>query len=200
MKPVVYLIENESGLASILSKWITDWKYTVKSFKTVSDSVNDENTEPNAILIDLKLIDKKNKDLLKSKFRNEIPIVILGNKPYFELTEAYNFYDACSVPHEPERLKQILKNSVSYYQLETENKILKTVVANPGYNNHSHNDNKIILSDSVILNGVVPLEKVKEDLVRHAYDLCNGNILTAAKKLKIGRATMYRLLHKYDII
>jgi len=46
---------------------------------------------------------------------------------------------------------------------------------------------------------IVPFEKIKENAVRHALKITNGNIAEAAKKLKIGRATLYRLVEKYKI-
>jgi len=46
---------------------------------------------------------------------------------------------------------------------------------------------------------VTPLEKLKENAVRHALKIANGNIAEAAKRLKIGRATLYRLAEKYKI-
>ncbi len=46
---------------------------------------------------------------------------------------------------------------------------------------------------------VVPLEKLKEEAIRHAINITNGNIVEAAKKLKLGRATLYRLMEKYQI-
>ncbi len=46
---------------------------------------------------------------------------------------------------------------------------------------------------------VIPFEKLKEEAIRHALKVTNNNILDAAKKLKIGRATMYRLMEKYKI-
>jgi len=46
---------------------------------------------------------------------------------------------------------------------------------------------------------VIPLEKLKENAIRHALKTSNGNIAEAAKKLKIGRATLYRLADKYKI-
>jgi len=47
--------------------------------------------------------------------------------------------------------------------------------------------------------GVAPLEKMKEDAIRNALKITEGNIAEAAKRLEIGRATLYRLAEKYKI-
>ena len=61
-------------------------------------------------------------------------------------------------------------------------------------------------SGSVELNGalfgddnIVPFEKLKEESIRHALKVTNGNIVEAAKKLQLGRATIYRLMERYKI-
>ncbi len=46
---------------------------------------------------------------------------------------------------------------------------------------------------------IIPFEKLKEEAIKHAVRVTNGNIVEAAKKLRIGRATFYRLLEKYKI-
>lgn len=46
---------------------------------------------------------------------------------------------------------------------------------------------------------IVPFEQLKEDALRHALKVTNGNIVEAAKKLQLGRATIYRLMDKYKI-
>lgn len=46
---------------------------------------------------------------------------------------------------------------------------------------------------------VVPFEKLKEEAIKHAIRVTNGNIVEASRKLKIGRATLYRLMEKYEI-
>jgi DNA-binding NtrC family response regulator len=46
---------------------------------------------------------------------------------------------------------------------------------------------------------VLPLEKIKEEAIRRALKVTEGNIAEAAKKLDIGRATLYRLAEKYKI-
>jgi transcriptional regulator with GAF, ATPase, and Fis domain len=43
------------------------------------------------------------------------------------------------------------------------------------------------------------LEKVKEESLRQALKATDGNIVEAARRLKIGRATMYRLVKKFRI-
>lgn len=51
------------------------------------------------------------------------------------------------------------------------------------------------MDDSVI----IPFERLKEEAIRHALKITKGNILETAKKLHIGRATLYRLMEKYKI-
>ncbi len=46
---------------------------------------------------------------------------------------------------------------------------------------------------------ILPLEDLKRQAIERAYLLCDGNVDRAAVELGIGRATMYRLLKKYDI-
>jgi DNA-binding NtrC family response regulator len=52
----------------------------------------------------------------------------------------------------------------------------------------------------LVINGIIPWELIKKKIILAAYEKSEGNIFMAAQKLKIGRATMYRLLHKYKII
>ena len=46
---------------------------------------------------------------------------------------------------------------------------------------------------------IVPFEKLKEEAIRHALKVTKGNIVEAAKRLQLGRATIYRLMEKYSI-
>ncbi len=46
---------------------------------------------------------------------------------------------------------------------------------------------------------VIPFEKLKEESIRHAIKVTKGNIVEAAKKLQLGRATIYRLIERYEI-
>jgi DNA-binding NtrC family response regulator len=48
--------------------------------------------------------------------------------------------------------------------------------------------------------GIVSLEDLKHRAVEHAYRRCDGNVDRAAVELGIGRATMYRLLKKYQLM
>jgi DNA-binding NtrC family response regulator len=43
------------------------------------------------------------------------------------------------------------------------------------------------------------LEWLKEQSIRHALRVTGGNVLEAAERLKLGRATLYRLAEKYNI-
>ncbi len=49
------------------------------------------------------------------------------------------------------------------------------------------------------IDGVISFDKVREAYIRHALKVTNGNIAETAERMKIGRATLYRLLKKYKI-
>ncbi len=46
---------------------------------------------------------------------------------------------------------------------------------------------------------IIAFEKIKEKSIRHALKVTGGNIVEAARKLQLGRATIYRLMEKYGI-
>ncbi len=61
-------------------------------------------------------------------------------------------------------------------------------------------DNLLDLSDSTReTHEIIPLEKIKENALRHALKVTKGNIQEAARRLQIGRATIYRMLKEYNI-
>ena len=66
----------------------------------------------------------------------------------------------------------------------------------------SNDDNRLpVVTEGGLFEGdnIIPFEKLKEDAIRHALDVTKGNIVEAAKKLELGRATIYRLMEKYKI-
>ncbi len=64
-----------------------------------------------------------------------------------------------------------------------------------GMHEEDHSSSLLSPSSDVIK----PIEQLKEEAIRHALKVTEGNIVEAARKLKIGRATFYRLLKKYKI-
>jgi DNA-binding NtrC family response regulator len=68
---------------------------------------------------------------------------------------------------------------------------------------HLRTSDSVILADFTgnIFNDdtIIPFEKLKEEAIRHALKVTKGNIVEAAKKLHLGRATIYRLMERYNI-
>jgi two-component system, NtrC family, response regulator AtoC len=68
---------------------------------------------------------------------------------------------------------------------------------------HLRSSDSVIISDFTgnIFNDdtIIPFEKLKEESIRHALKITKGNIVDAAKKLHLGRATIYRLMERYNI-
>ena len=46
---------------------------------------------------------------------------------------------------------------------------------------------------------IIPLEAVEEQCIKDALTYCNGNAIKAAELLKIGKATIYRKIAKFNI-
>jgi DNA-binding NtrC family response regulator len=64
------------------------------------------------------------------------------------------------------------------------------------FQNPNQGSNSVMFGDE---SPVLPFEKLKEEAIRHALKVTDGNIVEAARRLKIGRATLYRLMDKYKI-
>jgi len=46
---------------------------------------------------------------------------------------------------------------------------------------------------------IIPFDRLREESIKHALKVTNGNIVEASRKLHIGRATFYRFMEKYNI-
>ncbi len=73
--------------------------------------------------------------------------------------------------------------------------VLPEAIVSPSLNRNFDKNGALFTDDSPI----IPFEKLKEEAIKHALDRTNGNVVEAARKLNIGRATMYRLMEKYSL-
>ena len=73
--------------------------------------------------------------------------------------------------------------------------VLPETIISPNINKQIDKNGAMFTESSPI----IPFEKLKEEAIKHALDRTNGNVVEAARKLNIGRATMYRLMEKYSL-
>lgn len=89
-----------------------------------------------------------------------------------------------------------LKNVVERDYYISEDEIMNVNCLN--YNNIDKNiDN---MESSINEVKIVPLDELEEKVIRDAIKKCDGNLQLSAQLLKIGRATLYRKIKKYEII
>ncbi len=93
-----------------------------------------------------------------------------------------------------------LENTVERCMVLNDNELIDENVLPPQIANTNGTSN-IRLSGPLFSEDapVIPFEKLKEEAIRHALKVTNGNIVEAAKKLNVGRATIYRIIEKYNI-
>lgn len=93
-----------------------------------------------------------------------------------------------------------LENTIERCIILTEGDYIDTDVLPPSIT--SGEISPVLPSNGILFDDnspIIPLEKLKEEAIKHALKVTDGNIVEASKKLKIGRATLYRLMEKYNI-
>ncbi|AFN74465.1 two component, sigma54 specific, Fis family transcriptional regulator [Melioribacter roseus P3M-2] len=93
-----------------------------------------------------------------------------------------------------------LENTIERCIILTEGDYIDTDVLPPSIT--SDEISAVLPSNGILFDDnspIIPLEKLKEEAIKHALKVTDGNIVEASKKLKIGRATLYRLMEKYNI-
>ncbi len=92
-----------------------------------------------------------------------------------------------------------MENAIERCVILTENNIID-LDDFPAHIRSTNDELKLEVSSAFFQDDIIiPFEKIKEEALRHALKVTQGNILAAAKKLRLGRATIYRLLEKYHI-
>ncbi len=93
-----------------------------------------------------------------------------------------------------------LENTIERCMILSDNELIETDTLPSNitsqFNVGVSNSNGVMFGED---SPVIPFEKLKEEAIRHALKVTEGNIVEAARKLKIGRATLYRLMDKYKI-
>ena len=77
---------------------------------------------------------------------------------------------------------------------KTRNNAIKSFIRSAEGNGDNEFNGPIFSDDKII-----PFEKLKEESIRHALRVTNGNIAEAARKLKLSKASIHELMEKYNI-
>ncbi len=93
-----------------------------------------------------------------------------------------------------------LENTIERCVILTDNEMIDNEVLPPQIKEKEAEIDFVSIKGGVFENDeIVPFEKLKEEAIKHALNVTKGNIVEAAKRLDLGRATLYRLMEKYEI-
>ncbi len=119
---LVFIIVNEDALATLFCNWLKENHFDSQIFNEISDLSGMQFHRPSAILVDLKLINNKNKTILNT-FQNEgVPIILLAHYSNYDIVKNNNYYEICPLPVEQERFNLLIGNAINYFNLYQENK------------------------------------------------------------------------------
>ena len=77
---------------------------------------------------------------------------------------------------------------------KTRNKAINSFIRNAEDDGDNEFNGPIFKDDKII-----PFEKLKEESIRHALRITNGNIVEAARKLQLSQDSIRELMEKYNI-
>jgi anti-sigma B factor antagonist len=89
---------------------------------------------------------------------------------------------------------QLTRMSRVFETFKTRNNAIKSFIRSAEGNGDNEFNGPIFSDDKII-----PFEKLKEESIRHALRVTNGNIVEAARKLKLSKASIHELMEKYNI-
>jgi len=89
---------------------------------------------------------------------------------------------------------QLTRMSRVFETFKTRNNAIKSFIRSAEGNGDNEFNGPIFSDDKII-----PFEKLKEESIRHALRVTNGNIVEAARKLKLSKASIRELMEKYNI-
>ena len=89
---------------------------------------------------------------------------------------------------------QLTRMSRVFETFKTRNNAIKSFIRSAEGNGDNEFNGPIFSDDKII-----PFEKLKEESIRHALRVTNGNIAEASRKLKLSKASIRELMEKYNI-
>jgi DNA-binding NtrC family response regulator len=94
-----------------------------------------------------------------------------------------------------------LENAIERAVLLTERNVVTEQELPLALQAFARGDDVVLSSSPFSANGdaIIPFEKIKEEAIRHAFKVTEGNMVETARKLKIARSTLYELMKKYNI-
>lgn len=135
---------------------------------------------------------KEDIDLLVNEFIQKLNIKNKNKNKFINLKQSY--IDELKEYDWNGNIRE-LKNVVERDYYISEEEIMN--VSCSDYNNIDKNIDKVEYSIDEVK--IVPLDELEEKVIRDAIKKCDGNLQLSAKLLKIGRATLYRKIKKYEI-
>ncbi len=187
MTNTILVIEEESAERSLLCKIMTEkllYQTVAIEYGSQIEShlTNNRNGRPDIILLDISRMSQPNDKIMRIKSANvTIPIVVLIKYGDYETAvSAINAgaHDFLTKPVAMERMYITFRNAIIFRDL---------------YNGYAKNIMPFSLFDE---NGNIRrIYELEKEAIRHAMQYYNGRMTEVARRLGIGRSTLYRKLN-----
>jgi len=186
----VLLVEDHAETRELVRLFLrgTDYELNdVDSFEAAVESLT--KIQPDIVLLNVVLPDGPGLTLLsliKSQWPRIKVIMFTGSEKVNDIFRAGQLgaFAYFQKPFDPQKLLEVLNNAVNHKE--------------PSHKKIRPHESKITLSETSDLN-FNSLESVERNAIIQMLKKTNGNKLETAKRLKIGRQTLYNKIKAYDI-
>jgi len=193
--------------------------------KAVDYLVSRQEPRPDLLLLDLIMPESNGLDLIRimRPLKAQLPIICLtqgGNHEIAQQALKAGAFDFIAKPVEPERLVVCIQNALKFNQLQLELERLRRSESREIHNGYagaqqglkqvmSYASQENAYSDALHIPDNLPLlspekqvytiEYMEEQMIRFALKYYQGHISEVARRLGIGRSTLYRKMNEFRI-
>jgi len=200
---LIFIIVSEDALANLFCSILQKNKIETKVFDNVSSAKVFSVQQPSAILVDLKLINSHNKEILGYLQNQGTPIILISQYDNYDIVNNYKYFDICSLPLDHDRFNLVITNALNMYNIVRENVNIRNRLNNVLNSEFITRDDRILtfikkINEEADIESIIIIGEKNTGKSTLGKYLANKNIFKNFKNYKINAENIVDLNKKLE--